>query len=159
MGGPLDSSAPDGSRSPKSPHQGRESQRNLTEWPWKGRFTLNVGRLVLDFITTYWRGGVGRFSKTKNMIFLKFSPKIEKNNLRSHTKFEKNSSLGFWVMAINVTPKTQKVHFSAFFGLWTALARLNWDKLTCFWYQKIAIINSFQLTPKNLKSKNIFYFL
>ena len=88
VGGPLDSLAPDGPRSPKSPEQGRESQRNLTEWPWKGRFTLNVGRLVLDFITTYWRGAIRGFSKTKNMIFLKISPKIDKKYLRTLTKFE-----------------------------------------------------------------------
>ena len=95
VGGPLDSSAPDGPRSPKSPEQGTESRKNSTEGPWKGRFTLNVGRLVLDFITTYWRGGIGRFSKTCRHNWMKFSPKIEKNNLRSLTKFEKLYMRGF----------------------------------------------------------------
>ena len=89
VGGPLDSSAPDGSRSPKSPHQGRESQRNLTEWPWKGRFTLNVGRLVLDLLMLSRRGAKSGFSRMNLQKFLKISPKIDKNNLRSHAKFQK----------------------------------------------------------------------
>ena len=90
VGGPLDELPPTVHRSPKSPEQGTESRKNSTEGPWKGRLQLNVGRLRLGLYMVIRSAGEQRFSRTNLENLMKFSPKIDKNNLRSHAKFEKN---------------------------------------------------------------------